>query len=163
MEVSLARVNLCRLAEEVVRSSKPLVRDSPVMLEAILPEQPIELVTDAAKVRQVLVNLISNAIKFTNEGRVAVEVTQDTVGVCLSVVDTGIGIKKEHLTLIFDEFRQVDGSSTRRHGGTGLGLAISKKLVELVGGSIQVNSSLGRGSTFTVTLPATPPSQEQTS
>src|SRR5262249_11955713 len=112
---------------------------------------------DPSRLRQIVTNLAGNAIKFTDHGevRIAVRVlseTPDTVGVELAISDTGIGIAADRQAAIFDSFTQVDGSSTRRHGGTGLGLTICRQLVELMGGTIGVESTLGQGSTFWVRL-----------
>ena len=118
-----------------------------------------EAYTDEDRLRQIMINLLSNALKFTDKGEVRVncklEGEQPEVGQMLeiSVSDTGIGIPEDKLGTIFEEFRQVDGSSTRRHQGTGLGLAITKRLIELMGGSIGVESAEGKGSVFTVKLP----------
>ena len=118
---------------------------------------PAALVGDPARLRQVLVNLVGNAIKFTERGEVVVSVDAEPVdsdgdGECVtlhvSVTDTGIGIPAEKLAAIFEPFEQADGSTTRRFGGTGLGLSISARLVELMGGRIWVESTAGRGSTF---------------
>jgi len=120
-----------------------------------LPEGQLRVRTDRNKVRQILLNLLSNAIKFTAEGGVAVQVESDPASgdVQIHVSDTGLGIRPENLRIIFDEFRQVDGSTTRKHGGSGLGLAISKKFATLLGGDILVQSSFGQGSRFTLLLP----------
>jgi signal transduction histidine kinase/DNA-binding NarL/FixJ family response regulator len=112
------------------------------------------VVNDSHRLRQVIVNLLSNAIKFTEQGKVEVEVrevSRDQIVILVS--DTGIGIAQEAIARIFDEFRQVDQSMTRRHAGTGLGLAITRWLVQMMGGQIRVNSQLGQGSTFRVDLP----------
>jgi PAS domain S-box-containing protein len=116
-------------------------------------EVPSLLKGDPARIRQVLINLGSNAVKFTNKGEVVIraellEETEETANVLFSVSDTGMGIQDEKVNAIFDEFVQADGSTTRTHGGTGLGLSISKKLVELMGGEIGVDSSVGKGSKF---------------
>src|SRR5579862_9212221 len=118
------------------------------------------IVGDEARLRQVLLNLLSNAVKFTDRGEVvvlvdAVETGAGSYRVELAVRDTGIGIPPDGLTRLFTSFSQVDASTTRRFGGTGLGLAISKRLVELMGGAISVESETGSGSTFRISLPVT--------
>jgi PAS domain S-box-containing protein len=121
------------------------------------PDVPRALVGDVGRLRQIVVNLVGNAIKFTEKGEVVVDVrcpthTADMATCHITVRDTGIGIPKEKLASIFHEFEQVDSSTTRRFGGTGLGLAISSRLVELMGGKIWVESSVDQGSEFHVTL-----------
>jgi PAS domain S-box-containing protein len=118
---------------------------------------PALVVGDAARLKQVIINLLSNAIKFTDQGCVRLNIVKqgdDTW--TLAVSDTGIGIPSEMQDTIFEEFRQVDSSSRRAYGGTGLGLAISRRFAMLMGGSVRVNSEVGKGSTFTVTLPLIP-------
>jgi PAS domain S-box-containing protein len=122
----------------------------------VTAETPDALVGDALRLRQILINLVGNAIKFTQTGeiRVRVDVASQLPGeVCLhfAVIDTGIGIPRDKLTLVFEAFAQADGSSARRFGGTGLGLSISARLVELMGGDIWVESEVGRGSAFRFT------------
>ncbi len=107
---------------------------------------------DPLRMRQVLINLAGNAVKFTEQGAVSVDARESEAGVELKVSDTGIGISEEDLPSIFDRFRQVDSSSTRKVGGTGLGLAITRSLVELHGGAIEASSRPGEGSVFTITL-----------
>lgn len=120
-------------------------------IEADMPEM---LLADQERLRQIVVNLLSNAIKFTDEGEVSLTVQkQGEDQWVMRVCDSGIGIPADAIEYIFDEFRQVDGSSRRKHGGTGLGLAIVRELVTVMGGTIKVESEVGRGSTFTVTLP----------
>ncbi|MGE5570181.1 MAG: ATP-binding protein [Rhodospirillales bacterium] len=119
---------------------------------------PDRLLGDPLRLRQVLLNLLGNAVKFTNTGRIDVRVqvasrTESEVALRFSVADTGIGIPPQQLPSIFDAFRQADGSTTRKYGGTGLGLAISARLVELMGGRLEVESEPGVGSTFYFTLP----------
>jgi PAS domain S-box-containing protein len=108
---------------------------------------------DATRVRQVLFNLISNAVKFTDEGAVRVRAAFDGRNLCLSVSDTGVGVAEHRIASLFDKFVQVDVSTTRRYGGTGLGLAICQELVQRMGGVIEVESAPGAGSTFTARLP----------
>ncbi|MDP9432645.1 MAG: response regulator [Actinomycetota bacterium] len=119
---------------------------------------PPALVGDVTRLRQILVNLLSNAVKFTSAGEVVLRVRTDEladrrVQLHLEVRDTGIGIPADRIPVLFDSFRQVDASTTREYGGTGLGLTITKRLVEAMTGSVQVESTVGRGSTFSVTVP----------
>jgi PAS domain S-box-containing protein len=133
----------------------------------IADDCPQFLVGDVTRVRQVLVNLLSNAVKFTQEGQVEVGVTSQPLGKDLAefrfaVRDTGPGIPDDRLDAIFESFSQVDASTTRKFGGTGLGLAISRRLVELMGGGIWVESAEGKGSQFSFTVPAETATQLQT-
>ena len=123
------------------------------LVSFVAPEVPEVLIGDPFRLRQVLLNLLGNAIKFTARGRVEVRVDVEgggpgSVSLRFSVLDEGIGIPESRLSMIFDPFNQADGSTTRRFGGTGLGLSISTRLVELMGGSIWVESEVGRGSAF---------------
>ncbi len=118
------------------------------------PNLPQELVGDVTRLQQILTNLLGNAIKFTETGFIKTSLIicdENTWG--FQVIDTGPGIPEVAQVTIFEPFAQVDGSNTREHGGTGLGLSISKQLIELMGGTISLNSELGQGSTFTVSLP----------
>ena len=119
----------------------------------------MRVVGDVTRLRQVLLNLLSNAIKFTEEGEVVVHIgaerqASDSYRLHLAVRDTGIGIPQDRMDGLFSSFSQVDASTTRRYGGTGLGLAISKRLVELMGGTMWVESEEGNGSTFHIALVA---------
>ena len=111
------------------------------------------MVVDDEKLRQILINLLSNAVKFTPAGSIEVRAAARNGSVEIAVADTGIGIPADKLEAIFEEFEQADARSTRVYGGTGLGLAISRRLARLMQGDIQVESTLGKGSTFTLTLP----------
>jgi len=124
------------------------------------PALPANVIGDEIRIRQILMNLVSNAIKFTDEGGVSIEVVAEdedagaeTIPISITVRDTGVGLAPDDLHFIFDEFEQADSGRAKRHGGTGLGLAISKRLVEMMGGDISVASDVGRGSVFTVMVP----------
>src|SRR5204862_2371330 len=124
----------------------------------IAPNVPIDLVGDPTRLRQVLLNLLGNAIKFTKSGEVTLRVTPDTdspvVGALrFTISDTGVGIPGEKLGAVFERFTQADSSTTRRFGGSGLGLTISKSLVELMGGRIWVESEVGKGSVCSFAVP----------
>jgi len=140
-------VNLC------LETVQPLVKDDRLQLvKEIEPGLPV-LSTDHEKLRQILINLLGNAIKFTEEGTVTVSARCAEGNLVLAVSDTGIGIPEEALERIFVQFQQVDNSTTRRYGGTGLGLSITRHLARLLKGDVTVESEVGVGSTFTVTVP----------
>jgi signal transduction histidine kinase len=143
--------------EEVMRVAtttvEPMLKNGRVKLVTeIAPDIPL-LKTDRDKLKQSVLNLLSNAVKFTEKGEIKLAAWRDNGNVKLTVSDTGIGMKKEALDLIFEEFRQADMSSTRRYGGTGLGLAIVRRFITLMGGEIIVESEVGKGSKFTITIP----------
>jgi PAS domain S-box-containing protein len=147
---------LSPLVEEAVELLAPRAQAKGIEIASFVDERlPATLVGDAARLRQVLLNLAGNAIKFTEKGGVAVIVEPDELSgeVRFQVRDTGIGLKPEDQTRIFRDFEQADGSFTRKFGGTGLGLAITKRIVERMDGHIGVESAPGAGATFTVTLP----------
>jgi PAS domain S-box-containing protein len=155
MDVVPERVDLGEVVEAAWTTVQPLLKGKEVEVETELDASVPSLFTDKHKLRQVLVNLLSNAIKFTPSGSVRLVARSGDGRLELLVVDTGMGIAQEDKEIIFDEFRQIDGTSTREVGGTGLGLAITKKLVELLGGTIKVESEVGKGSTFIVEVPVT--------
>jgi signal transduction histidine kinase len=146
------------LLADCIQAHQPQATENAVSLRAdVSPEVPQQIAGDPLRIRQVIVNLVSNAVKFTEHGTVAVRVggqfTQPgKFTLQITVEDSGTGIPADKLLYIFDKFTQADGSISRKFGGTGLGLAITRSLVELHGGKIQVQSELGRGSTFTATL-----------
>ncbi|HSF32955.1 MAG TPA: response regulator [Candidatus Tectomicrobia bacterium] len=153
MEVHSISVDLEPLVDVCLRTVEPLVKSERIRLvKAIEPGLP-PLSTDQDKLKQVLINLLSNAVKFTEEGTVTVNARRRAGKVEIAIADTGIGIPADKLELIFEEFRQVDSSTTRKYSGTGLGLSISRHLARLLGGDIAVQSTVGVGSTFTLTLP----------
>jgi len=148
-----------RAAVQDVVSMFPKARERVKLEVHVDPEVP-DIRTDESKLKQVLFNLVGNAVKFTPEGgRVSIEVTLINDRVQIAVADTGIGISREDQEVIFEKFRQVDGSATRKFGGTGLGLSITKELVRLMSGQIVTESEVGKGSTFIVSLPVDGPKE----
>jgi signal transduction histidine kinase len=132
---------------------EPLARQKRLAFTAKIPESPIRMTSDVDKIRQILVNLAGNAVKFTDAGEILLEVEQRGGEVRFTVKDTGIGIAKRDLGRLFKPFAQLDAGLTRRHGGTGLGLYIARGLAVLLGGRIEVTSEIGKGSTFTLVVP----------
>jgi PAS domain S-box-containing protein len=151
-------VDVMQVLEDVRHAVAPLARQQENVIEIHCPEAARQAYADLSKFRQSVLNLVNNACKFTEKGRVsiAVERRRDGAGEWteVHVSDTGIGIAPEHLAKLFQPFSQVDGSSTRKYNGTGLGLAISKKFCQMMGGDITVASEVGRGSRFSIRLPA---------
>ena len=154
MELTSAPFHLPSALENAVTLVKERAARHGITLELDLDPRLRELVGDERKVKQVLLNLLSNAVKFTPEGgRVSLKAGLSDGAVKIAVTDTGIGIAPEDQAAIFEEFRQVGSDETRKQEGTGLGLTLAKKFIELHGGRIWVESELGRGSTFTFTVP----------
>ncbi len=151
-------VGAAAVMHEAASIIEPTVQSKGLAMDVIAPERDIVFRTDLGKLRQVLVNLLSNAVKFTERGRIAVETHSENHHIVFSVRDTGVGIAPEHLQHIFDPFWQVEQHATRTVGGSGLGLSITRRLVDLLGGEISVESRVGGGSTFTVRLPLDYPS-----
>jgi signal transduction histidine kinase len=156
LEMRSEELDLHELIDECIESSIPLARGKQLKIEKSVALELPRLTADRTKVKQILLNLLSNAIKFTAQGRVQVGVVAEPEAVRISVADTGIGIRQEDLTRLFEPFQQLDNPVARGAGGTGLGLAISKKFVELHGGRIWAESRENRGSTFHFTLPLNP-------
>jgi len=157
MEVRSEPLSLTDMFEALTSLLKPLAEQKQLsIVSRVAAEMPI-IRTDAAKLQQVLYNYLSNAIKFSPAGA-RIELFAERDGddnIRLTVADRGPGIEPEKQSLIFEKFRQLDGSVTRQHGGTGLGLAISKELAALLGGSVGVRSTPGEGATFWITIPLT--------
>jgi signal transduction histidine kinase len=147
------------MCEDLCNFVKPLADKKQLALDMQLEERLPLMETDPGKLQQILFNLLSNAIKYTPEGG-SVTLAAQTVApehIRISVSDTGPGIAENMLQVIFEKFRQIDGSASREHGGVGLGLAIAKELASMLGGSISVASTVGQGTTFSVTLPLKAP------
>src|SRR5262245_37055340 len=160
LELEHAPLDLRECVEATLEMLAPSVSDKEIELGCLIDEGvPAGIHGDAARLRQVLLNLLSNAVKFTEQGEVVVHLDAEPAGagahrIHLAVRDTGVGIPQDRMDRLFASFSQVDASTTRRYGGTGLGLAISKRLVELMGGTIWVESVEGMGSTFHIALTA---------
>ena len=152
-EMRPEKLNLYDVVEECIDSSLPLVRDKRVKLERDVPVDLPDIYADRTRVKQVLLNLVSNAIKFTSAGRVLVQVRRELDALHVSVADTGIGISPADLARLFEPFQRLDNPLAQQADGTGLGLAISKKFVELHRGRIWAESRESQGSTFHFTLP----------
>jgi adenylate cyclase len=148
---------LSRLIDEVIGTAGQLAEKNKNRLVVEAQENLGALTADSMRLKQILLNLLSNACKFTKEGEVALRVTKEADGrVELAVADTGIGMTAEQQAKLFQDFTQADSLTARRYGGTGLGLAISRKLARMMGGDVTVASEVGKGSVFTVHLPVGP-------
>ena len=147
------------LAEDLVRAAvaavEPLAELKTLEMAVQLPASSVRLTTDIDKAQQILMNLLGNAVKFTDRGAVRVRLTRTARAVRIEIRDTGIGIPTDELSRLFRPFAQVDTGLTRRHGGTGLGLYISRRLATMLGGHIEVESEQGVGSRFSLVLPLT--------
>lgn len=158
VSLSLERFALAPLLQEVVDSMEPLIVKSGLAVSVHVAAGLPEIRSDRQRVKQILVNLVGNAVKFTNEGSVQIAARHDRRSgwTSISVADTGIGIAADQQSRLFEDFTQLDDSLSRRYGGAGLGLSISRRLAQLLGGAITLSSELGKGSTFTLQLPAQP-------
>jgi len=162
LDLSHELVDLHAVFEGVMSTAVGLVKGKSIELITEVPAELPEVYGDEMRIRQVLLNLLSNAAKFTNDGsitlraEVADQTAEEAAHICISIADTGIGIAEEDMEKLFEAFSQVDASTTRATGGTGLGLSISRSLVNLIGGRVWVESKEGVGSTFSFTIPTTP-------
>ena len=153
LTVSLNDYSFKEVVNAVVTAVEPLVAEKKLRLSVSLAQDLPVGRGDERRIMQVLLNLVGNAIKFTDAGEITVRVTSANGAFLVSVADTGPGISEADQQKIFEEFHQVDSSATRTKGGTGLGLAIAKRIIEMHGGRIKVESTPGKGSTFSVMLP----------
>jgi len=156
VELDLEDVDLRELVDRVLLRARSLLEEKPIELRAEIPDGVGTVNADFVKLKQVLTNLVANAIKFTESGEVTVRVVEGDDALELVVEDTGIGIPPEHIATIFEPFRQANAGIQRAYGGTGLGLAIAKGICDAHGGSIHVESTPGQGSRFCARLPRTP-------
>jgi len=155
MPLQISTFKVPELVAEVKSELEPIILRSKLTITVDVPKELRPISTDRQKVKQILLNLLSNALKFTHHGGVTISARriQKERAVTLSVSDTGIGIAPVDQERIFEDFRQLDNSPTRAYGGTGLGLSICRRLAQMIGGRLEVQSDRGRGSTFTLTLP----------
>jgi signal transduction histidine kinase len=159
MELHIEEFSIGSLLDDVARTVEPLASRNNNAFDIQSTDDPGIMISDSSKLRQVLLNLLSNACKFTDNGKIELSVSRTTHSgsdwIRFMVNDTGIGISDEHLGKLFSEFTQADSSTTKKYGGTGLGLVLSQRFCELMGGYITVSSEEGRGSTFVVVIPVT--------
>jgi signal transduction histidine kinase len=156
-EIRISPVDISALLIDAVAMIEPMAAEKSLITELSLPEERLKLISDERKIRQIVTNLLSNAVKFTEQGSIRVSAAVEGPNLCIRVADTGIGIPPEHIERIFDPFWQVEQASTRRFGGTGLGLGVARKLARLLEGTLEVESEVGAGSRFTLTLPRRTP------
>src|SRR5262247_2399071 len=157
LELSPETVNLAPLLEDIIGTARQLAEQNKNRLVVESPDNPGSLTVDSMRLKQILLNLLSNACKFTKEGEVALRVRKVVDGqswIELAVADTGIGLTAEQQAKLFQDFTQADSLTARRYGGTGLGLALSRRLARMMGGDVTVASEPGKGSVFTVRMPA---------
>jgi PAS domain S-box-containing protein len=158
MPLTIATFRVSQLVDEVMSELEPIIKRSNLDVSTRVPRQLPPLRSDRQKVKQILVNLLSNALKFTPTGGVSVSAVHRPADrtLLLSVSDSGIGIRAEDQTKVFEDFRQLDSSPARGYGGTGLGLSICRRLAVMLGGGLELKSAAGKGSTFTLTIPLRP-------
>ena len=152
MDIQSSTFEIGSILKGIVATSQPMLNEG-VQLECDLPSVLTQMHSDQDKIKQILLNLLSNAAKFTHKGKITLTATRNSDIVEIAVTDTGIGMTQEALSRVFEEFQQADGSTTREYGGTGLGLSISRNLAQLLGGDLVAISEKGQGSTFRLTLP----------
>ncbi len=153
MELFIERLDIEMLIDDVMATVQPLAEKKANLIKIERPDVLGEMQTDMTKLRQMLLNLISNAAKFTEKGIILLEIKRDEDWVNFCVTDNGIGMTEEQVQKLFKPFTQADSSTTRRYGGTGLGLSITQQFALMMGGRIQVESEFGQGSCFTISLP----------
>ncbi|MEP6919402.1 MAG: ATP-binding protein, partial [Acidobacteriota bacterium] len=156
MPLNLTSFRVAHLVDEVMSELEPIIKRSNLVVRANMPRGLPAIKSDRQKVKQIVLNLLSNALKFTPSGSVTIGAAFNAKARTLdiAVTDTGVGIAKEHQATVFEDFRQLDSSPARGYGGTGLGLSICRRLSQMLGGSFDLESAPGRGSRFTLRLPA---------
>ena len=159
MSVNVEMDDAANIVANSIMAVEGMLKGKEIVLKQIIGPNLRALQTDSLKVRQILVNLLSNATKFTEKGEILVTVLQKNGMVSFSVKDSGIGIEPKNFSKVFEEFQQIDNSNTRKYKGTGLGLPISRRLALILGGDLTVDSEIGKGSTFTLTIPSVFPEE----
>ena len=154
MELHIEEFSFSALLKQIEATAKPLVEKNNNKLIVDSKIKDIKLKNDQTKLRQILFNMLSNAAKFTKKGKITMLVKEtDNKNLKFDIIDTGIGMNEEQLVNVFEEFTQAESSTSKDYGGTGLGLPISKKMAEMMGGRIDATSEVGKGTTFSVTIP----------
>jgi signal transduction histidine kinase len=155
MPLQLSRFNVPELVAEVKSELEPIIMRSKITMAVDVPKDLPPMLSDRQKVKQILLNLLSNALKFTHQGTITISARRDGRDhtMAIAVADTGIGIALVDQEKIFEDFRQLDNSPTRAYGGTGLGLSICRRLAQMLEGTITLRSQVGKGSIFTLLLP----------
>ena len=156
MEMRYEEIDIHQMGHDILANAAPLAEAKNLALHLNISDEVDVIEADRTRLRQVLWNIMGNAIKFTEKGSVTLSVDIEENHLLVGIHDTGIGIEEEHIPIVFEQFRQIDGNLNRSVGGTGLGMPITKKLVELHGGEIWIESVKGQGSTFWFTIPASP-------
>jgi len=148
----MENLNLIEVLDEIIKLAEPLAKNKSNSL-TLISKEPVLIFSDRQRIRQIIFNLVDNAIKFTSQGSITIDCSKEDDLAKIEIADTGIGIGEEDQKKLFKPFIQVENYLARKHQGSGLGLSICKKLIELLGGTIRLKSELGKGSTFTVLLP----------
>jgi signal transduction histidine kinase len=157
LTLSIEQYDLCESLKSVLQIIRPMAEKKGLKLTVDIDSAVCNMVSDRRRVEQILINLVNNAIKFTDYGEVRIKSSVDEMRLITSITDTGIGISAQNITTLFETFRQIDTGLTRSYEGTGLGLSICRRLVEMLGGEIWATSEgEQKGSTFTFTLPLSP-------
>lgn len=153
LKMNLESFNLPEVIYKVIETNRPMADKKNLQMNVFIASDIGEMVSDKLRVQQILLNLVNNAVKFTEVGSVDIECIKSNNVVTIKVVDSGMGIEKDQMNILFKPFMQIDTGLTRKHEGTGLGLSICKKLLDMLNGSVEIESEIGKGSTFIVKLP----------
>jgi PAS domain S-box-containing protein len=153
LKMNFHKFNLPEIINKVVETNRPFAEKKNLRISVIVEEDIRDMTSDALRVQQILLNLVNNAVKFTESGTISISCFSEGRFVKIMIKDSGVGIERDKIEQLFKPFMQVDTGLTRKHEGTGLGLSICKKLTEMLNGKIEVESEFGSGSTFTISLP----------